>query len=453
MQRNLLKVFSLDILIVIVIALLSLSVPALAEDTPPPTPLNADGNALSQDGESGFIVEGSEAVIDSDVISAPLYATHLLNPERTAVVDLSGGAPLLSSMTKSWGKGLRSLGDLFKRRSDGVLSRPVIYKDKLFTGSSKKRLYAFDVKSGKTLWSFKAESDIIASPSVTAEMICFGTKGGVVHCLKTSSGEELWNVQVGGEVLSAPIFTEGAVYFTSTDNRIYAFNRESGERLWVYTHTSRSYVYQRIVSSPAYSDGRLFVLFGDGVMVSLQVASGRLNWKERILEDPVASKASRKTPLIDNGRVYVIDDAGKVVSLSVTDGRTLQSYNTLSVSDFTISGDILYMTAAGQVEAVDKGTGAILWRLKLENEAEGRAIAIAGEYVVLVSNGYHKPLGSSMLTKRVGYVAVISKATGEGLWKKRLGSQVRSEPYLYDSYLAVVTVKGRLSVFVGEGSG
>ncbi len=418
-------------------------------------PLIASDNALTQSNDDGFILDADELLIEDDFELEELasetdnevsYATHLLNPMRTAVLD--EGAFTLS-IDEVWSKGLRPFIYRLKRRYDGVLSRPVIYKDTLFTGSAKKRLYAFDMKDGKARWSFKAKSNIVASPSVTDEMVCFGTKGGVFHCLKTETGEELWSVKVKGEVLSSPIFTDTAVYFTSTNNRIHGFDRMSGEPLWVYTHDSLSYVYPRIISSPAYSNGRLFVLFGDGTVVSIEAKSGRLNWKERVLKAPVASTASRKTPLLDveGERLYVIDDAGRVLALNALSGEVEERYAGDSVTDFTVYEGVLYTLNADKVEAIDKATGTILWRSQLREGGVGRAIAIAGEYLVVTSNGDHKPWGISNFNKRVGYLDILSRSNGEELWQRRLSSKVLSEPYIYDNSLAVVTVKGRLSVF------
>lgn len=96
----------------------------------------------------------------------------------------------------------------------GKLTAPVAWRGKLYVArSDTNTLYALDIASGESLWTFTARGTIDSPPTIHKGFVLVGSRDGRVHCLRASDGEVVWSF------LAAPV-----------DRRICAFDRL--ESIW-----------------------------------------------------------------------------------------------------------------------------------------------------------------------------------------------------------------------------
>lgn len=327
------------------------------------------------------------------------------------------------------------------------LSSPAIAKGRLYAGSTDNRLYATDLATGKAYWTFNSKYPVEAPPTVTDDRVCFGTSDGIMRCLDLE-GKLLWQFQARSEILSSPVIKDGKLYFSSSDDRLYGLNASTGERLWTYSRGTFKTVTPRVYASPALSwKGNLLNLFSDGTLVCLSAETGKEIWTKKAVkefEDPVPP---RRTPLVDSGTVYVIDGNAAVLALSEDTGEVKGIYNTIKAKDFIVP-DSRSIVIAGEAEAmaIDRTTGALLWKTGLEH-GPVNSIFSAGGYLFVLSNFKKAPLGIDYFAKDKGYMEALSLSDGKRAWGRALDSSVSADASSSLERVALITNDGALTVF------
>ena len=108
----------------------------------------------------------------------------------------------------------------------------ILAEDKCFVGTFAGRLYALDVASGKTDWSFRAAGAIGASPCYRERRIYFGADDGNLYCLSADNGRELWRYAAGAGVWVSPACDGNVIYFGDRSGNFHAIDAQSGKERW-----------------------------------------------------------------------------------------------------------------------------------------------------------------------------------------------------------------------------
>ena len=166
----------------------------------------------------------------------------------------------------------------------------------VFAGALDDNMYAVDLATGKTRWTYASGGEIWSSLGslnlASKGLVCFGVGGSAipssdchaaVHCVRKADGKRAWVGRTGKQIQSRPAFGNrtNAVFVGDYDNCVYAFDADAGQPLW------KTCTKGRVESSPAvFSDdaaGREIVAVGsgDGFLYGFDGATGRELWKTR----------------------------------------------------------------------------------------------------------------------------------------------------------------------------
>ena len=162
-----------------------------------------------------------------------------------------------------------------------IFSAPSVYeagKAIVFIGSLDKNLYAIDIKTGKKLWNFKAEAQVMNSPAVGKNKLFFGDYAGNFYAISIENGSLIWHFRAGDNIRAAPVYDESSdtVYFASFDGNLYALKGESGEELWRFFAASRMH------ASPLLTRNAIFIAGNNGKIYAIDKKSGEVMWKASI---------------------------------------------------------------------------------------------------------------------------------------------------------------------------
>src|ERR1035437_6480670 len=215
----------------------------------------------------------------SDLPSNPQLIWSISSGVRTK------SSPVLSDGTIFFGN---DKGTLNAVNSDGKIkwkfeagsaidAAPMVFGKKVIFGSSDGILRAIDKVSGKLIWSYTTDNQIVGSANVWVT----GKKSGIVvgsydyflHCVDPETGQSLWKVETENYVNGTPAILNGKVVFGGCDGMIRIVDPLTGQQ----KDTITIGVY--IASSPALSHDCAF--FGDyeGTKYCVNLVSKKIVWK------------------------------------------------------------------------------------------------------------------------------------------------------------------------------
>jgi outer membrane protein assembly factor BamB len=222
-----------------------------------------------------------------------------------------------------------------------------------------------------------------------------GDVEGVVTGLALDTGEERWTADVGTQVSGAVGVEGDRLYVVSLGSQtdpgsVVALDARTGEEIW---RTTEDAINGNPVSATVITDAGI-VLLEAGSVVSLDPENGELDWRTQIV-NPLRSPpfffqgTATPAPVSADGSVYVVDVTGRVYSLDADTGaiRWDHALNDPSpVSPPVLTQDhVLITTDSGTLDAIDRDTGHLVWRVDASDRGFLRGLADAGDVLVAVA--------------------------------------------------------------------
>jgi outer membrane protein assembly factor BamB len=324
-----------------------------------------------------------------------------------------------------------------------VRSSPAVTDTRVFVGSADGNLYALDRTNGRTVWSFGAGGAVDASPAVTKGLVVaatlagrifaveegsgrlrwslstgpalppntspaggwdlwasspvivgstviIGAPDGGVYSLDLATGKQHWRTQTNGRVRATPSVHDSLVVVGSWGGRVYGLDLRTGAERWVHrtdgdTLDSKKFGFDRraVQSSAAIANRSVYVGSRDGAIYALDEATGQRRWR-------VSHRGSWVigSPAVSGGMVFVGSSDGHFVqALNPESGREIWNLPTAAnvlASPVVVGNSLVIATArtdaaAGDLLAVNPATGAVRWRLPLDEATNSTPAAAHGE--------------------------------------------------------------------------
>jgi len=205
-------------------------------------------------------------------------------------------------------------------------------------------------------------------PALDGDVMYVGGRDRSVRALGVADGRVRWRTTLEGAVMSG-IAVEGARLIAGTFDRdgVVALDRAGGRVLWTFATA------QPVSSMPAVAGEIVLAGCRDFAIHGLALDSGASQWTHSYIFSWVES-----TPAIVGGIAYFgSSDLRSVRAVAARSGRTLWTTDVRGLTWGTpaVDGDRVYAGTAGQSGvlvahrpgwcAIDRRTGALLWRREL----------------------------------------------------------------------------------------
>jgi len=287
-----------------------------------------------------------------------------------------------------------------------ILSSPTLSNNLIFFGSADKNLYAYDTKNDKVLWTYKAGAEIYSSPAVDSGVVYIGSDDGYLHAINAETGTSVWKFKSDKWINSSPVVSEGVVYVGSWDKNIYAINAKDGKKEWSYKTGGE------IFSSPSISGETIYVGSGDGNLYAIGARYGNIRWKFKTGGKIFSS------PAVYGGTVFFGSDDKSLYALTASGGKELWSFKTGGAvrSSPAVSKSVVYVGSWDKsFYAIDMVSGNSKWTLKVGGKISSSP-AVAGGVVYVGSKD--------------GYLYAVDTVNGSELWKYKTGNEVNTSPII-----------------------
>jgi len=289
-------------------------------------------------------------------------------------------------------------------RKGRITAPPIVANGVIYTVDAQYNVRAFNEITQDRLWEFKVEAverestregktsfiDRIKDPLTFtdgdgsdregvggglafADGKIFVSSGlGKVVALDATTGALVWARQTRVPLNSAPTVSNGRVFVASDDNELFALNSNTGEVLWSYQGIIET---ARMLTSPAAAvkDDVVLAPFSSGELVALRVQNGGVLWQDSL------SSSARLTPLaslndiaggpaVADGYVIASAQSGVMTAFDLRTGQRVWSQPAGTLGIPLITADLIFtVTTDGQVAAMSKLDGSVIWLQQLEN--------------------------------------------------------------------------------------
>lgn len=309
-----------------------------------------------------------------------------------------------------------------------------------------------------------------------------------------------WRAEVPGRGHSSPVVIGDRVYIASADHEreaqvVLALDRATGKRIWeavvhqggFETKGNRMNKKATLASSTIASDGtRLFINFlNDGaVWTSALDFEGEKLWQTR-LTDYLVHQGYGSSPTIYENLVIASADTkagGAIVAMQRTTGEIVWRRDRPEMPNYpspvVVQADgrqQMIMTGCELVTSLNPLTGETLWEFPgattecvTTTVTDGKVVLTSGGYpdnhiAAVAADGSGKVVWEntdreyvpSMLIAKghvfavldAGIATCLDVATGEQIWKQRLGGTFSSSPVLVGDHIYITSESGTTHVF------
>ncbi|MPZ42036.1 MAG: outer membrane protein assembly factor BamB [Betaproteobacteria bacterium] len=286
--------------------------------------------------------------------------------------------------------------------SDRFAFAPAVVGGAVYAANASGEVTKLDAATGKVQWRVDTGSRLSTGPGADGRIVVVGSPRGEALALD-ASGKLLWKAYLSGEILSAPQVEEGIVAVKSGDGRIHGLAAQDGRRRWLYQRALPALT----VRSPAgltVMNGGVFSGFPGGKLVALLLNKGALAWEATVATPRGSTELERITdivgaPLVDGRMVCAIAYQGKAGCFDALKGSQLWARDLSSIMPLAADARYVYATDdQGNVHALDRATGASIWR---QEQLSGRGVTGAAPIGSYVAVGDYQ-----------GYVHLLNRADG-----------------------------------------
>lgn len=351
-------------------------------------------------------------------------------PEAKAYPALPSDRVRLTRLWELWvGDGLAG---------DNVRLVPALGEQHIAAASRDGVLLVAARENGKVLWKKKTALPVTAGPAAGYGVIVVGTAKGEVVAFAEENGARKWSVSVGAAVNATPAVSAGMVVVLTADGVIHALARETGETHWTY-NTMVPPLSLHANAAPLIVDNRVYVATSAGKLLGLDLETGVAGMEVRVATNSGRSELERMTDIV--GNLLLLDDrdlysVGYQSQLTATDaesGRRRWQFDVSSVLDLAEGLGNIYVTdTSGNVLAVDRASGKVVWK---QPDYEYRALTAPTIFAGMVAVGDDK-----------GRVHLLAQSDGRVLGRTSAGSALVSLQGR-DDVLYAWSANGRLAAW------
>ncbi len=332
-----------------------------------------------------------------------------------------------ASINTQWRAGVGSAGD--------YVFTPAVDGGSVYATGHDGSVARFDAESGKQLWRVETGKKLSAGVGVGSGLVLMATRKGEVLAYDLD-GKSLWQSRVSSEVLSAPQAAEGIVVVRAADGQIYGLDARDGKSKWVYQRALPSLAI-RSHAGVVVMRGGVFAGYAGGKLVALSLSNGILGWEASVAQPRGATELERiadvtSQPVVDGGSICAVAYQGRVACFEIVNGNLIWAREMSSVSGLSLDASSLYVSdARGAVHALDKSSGASLWKQDKLLNRRLSAPVVSGKHVAVAD--------------LEGYVHFLSREDGSFAARASTdGSAIAATPLLLGQNLLLQTRNGGL---------
>ncbi len=411
--------------------------------------------------ESG--VEADPTLADLAVLLPPAQANDSWAQPGGGASKSNGQLALGSALGVVWRNNVEGTSKYWR-----LAASPIVADGKLYAVDVFARLYAFDAKTGRRIWTVqigdaadtKGHLGFLSGEMTGNKGSLFGggvsfdggvlyaTNGlGDVEAINPADGKRMWKARPAGPLRGAPGIGNGNVYVMTSDNQLIALSATDGSVAWtVSAAVELAGVFG--AAAPAMAQGTVVAGFSSGELNAYRYENGRPLWSDVLSRTSISTSVSSLSdidaaPVIDNGRVFAIGQGGRMISMDLATGQRIWEINVAGTSTPWVAGEWIFVVDdGGRMMCIARATGKVRWLTQLRRYENAKKKKGTVSWVGPVLAGDRLIVGNSR-----GEIVNISPTTGQVQTTTKVGSGISLSPIVAGNMLYVLDDSGRITAW------
>ncbi len=265
---------------------------------------------------------------------------------------------------------------------------PAVLQDALYVASTDGAISRIDPATGRSVWRISAGKTLSAGPGADANVVVVGTDKGEVLAFDTN-GQPKWTAKVSTEVIAPPRIADGVVAVFAGDGSVHALAAADGARKWVHQRAAPALTVRNYAGGVT-TRGGLFIGTAGGRLLAIDMPTGIVGWDGTVASPKGATELERiadvtSLPVLDQQQVCAVAYQGRLACFDLNRGTLNWSREVSSLYGITVDASRLYITDdKGAVQALDKSTGASIWKQDLLAERKIGGPQVVGDLLGVV---------------------------------------------------------------------
>lgn len=247
------------------------------------------------------------------------------------------------------------------------LGAPRIFNDIVYMGSISGVMSAYDVESGRILWSKKEKTPLGGAVEFFNDHVAYGGLNGRFFVRHYLTGELKYAIDLGAPVESAPLFNSGRLLVYLRGHQIVHLDAETGKFLWVYKRAVPVTTTLQRTTRPLIIGNKIIVGFADGFVGALSRDEGLLLWETKIVDQSKFIDVDLN-PILASGVIITGSPSGDLKAINPESGAVSRSFGVSVLAHPVLKGEQLILgTNDGEVILMSLG-GEILKKIQISDQ-------------------------------------------------------------------------------------
>jgi outer membrane protein assembly factor BamB len=221
---------------------------------------------------------------------------------------------------------------------------------------------------GTTVWTWRAHSSILAAPLLDGESLYVSSADGTLSSLNRITREQRWQLNLHEELTTTPTLAGGRLFVMSSEESLTAVDAKDGKSLWKIHRDPPGGFTIRGNARPQVAHDTVFAAFADGTVAALSPADGTTKWTKQVSGTGEYLDVDWVEAPEGDARVYVASAKLGAFALDAATGETVWTAALPGANHILVDGPRIFAGGRGLLLALDRQSGAELWRLKLSGE-------------------------------------------------------------------------------------
>lgn len=314
------------------------------------------------------------------------------------------------------------------------LGAPRIFQDIVYMGSEAGTMHAYDIESGRTLWSEHENTALGGPVEFFKDHVAYGGMSGRLFVRHYLSGKLKYAIDLGAPIESAPYYFNERLFVYLRGHQLVHLDAETGKILWVYKRAVPVTTTLQRTTRPLVIGNKVIVGFADGFLGALSLQEGLLLWESKLVDSSKFVDVDLN-PVQAGGMVISGSPSGKLQAVNPDSGAISRTFPVSVMAHPFLKGEQLILgTNDGEIMIMSLA-GEVLKKVTISKQPISAVIWWKEHIVAASFDGYLRaidPLEMKMVDKF---------ALGNNV------SAVFSDMPHTDEYLSLYSSRNRLYLF------